>query len=142
MDGYLKGLKSPFPFYVVSMPYTLILLSFLACFACADPKESPGPATPRNANNLTEDCSKIHDSLSQTFFITYRAANITAYRVRLKRFTTHDDTLKILARPAIADVTPMAIFDKDKHRGFTAALSKTQVCELYHLPTVSCTTCH
>jgi hypothetical protein len=142
MVGYLKGLKSPLTFSVVSIPYTLILLSFLACFASSDPKETPRPATLRDANNLTDDCSKIHDSLSQTFFITYSVAKITAYRVRLKRFTTHEDTLEVLARPALADVTPMAIFDKDKHRGFTASLSKSQVCELYHLPTVSCTNCY
>jgi hypothetical protein len=50
--------------------------------------------------------------------------------------------LEILAMPAMADVTPIAIFDKDKHRGFTANLSKEQVCELYHLPTVTCESCY
>lgn len=133
MEGHLK---SPSPISIL-----LILLSLLAHFTNCDRKDVPqnvGPATP--GANLTEDCNRIHESL-QMFFITSLKPTVTAYRVRLKRFTTHKDTLETLARPAMADVTPMAIFDKDKHRGFTATLSKNQVCELYHLPTVSRTFC-
>jgi len=143
MMSYLKKLK--YPLSKVPIQSILILLSLLACFASSYPKETlgnVGPATPRDCHNLTEDCSKIHDTLLQTFFITYRIAKVTTYRVRLKRFTTHKDTLEILARPAFVDVTPIAIFDKDKHRGFTAELSKEKICELYHLSTVSCTSCH
>jgi len=117
------------------------LLSLLACFGSSyHLKETPGdvgPATLVHTHTLTEDCNQIHDDLRRAFFSTNQTANVTIYRVRLKLFTTHKDTLEILAMPAMADVTPIAIFDKDKHRGFTANLSKEQVCELYHLPTVS-----
>lgn len=118
------------------------LLSLLACFGSSyHLKETPGdvgPATLVHTHTLTEDCNQIHDDLRRAFFSTNQTANVTIYRVRLKLFTTHKDTLEILAMPAMADVTPIAIFDKDKHRGFTANLSKEQVCELYHLPTVTC----
>jgi hypothetical protein len=142
-ERHSKQLESLLSRVLIKSVFTL--LSLLACFgSCYHLKETPRdvrPATLTDAPNLTEDCNQIHDDLRREFPSTYQTTDVTTYRVRLKLFTTHSNTLELLTMPAIVGITPIAIFDKDKHRGFTADLSKEQVCELYHRPTVTCESC-
>jgi hypothetical protein len=58
------------------------------------------------------------------------------YRVHLKTFTTHANTLEILKMPPFQDIAPVKIYDQGNHRGFEAKLSDEQICELYKLPMV------
>ena len=139
-DTHAKRLV-PFSSGVLIRP-VIVILSLLACFANSyhlkETTRDVGAATTLNTRNPTKDCSDIHDDLRRHFMSTYQTSDVTTYRIRLKLFTTHKDTLEILAMPAFATVRPIAIFDKDKHRGFTADLSEEQICELYHLPNVTC----
>lgn len=118
-----------------------ILLSLLACFGSSyhlkERSGNVGPATLNETHNLSEDCIRIHNDLKHNFVSSYEPLDVVPYRVRLKLFTTHKDTLEILTMPAFANIKPIAIFNKDKHRGFTADFSKQQICDLYHLPAVS-----
>jgi hypothetical protein len=52
----------------------------------------------------------------------------TSFRVVLKPFATHSDTLELLQLPPLRNVTPIAIFDQEKDRGFLAKLTEDQLC--------------
>jgi hypothetical protein len=52
----------------------------------------------------------------------------TSFRVVLKSFATHSDTLGLLQLPLLRNVTPIAILDQEKDRGFIAKLTEGQLC--------------
>jgi hypothetical protein len=70
---------------------------------------------------------------------TNSIGNDTLYRVILKLFTTHNDTLDVLKLPSLRGLEPMTIYNQEKNRGFTARLTMEQICEIYYLPIVSLT---
>jgi hypothetical protein len=129
-----------FPLCGALIRFVFILISLFAWFGSSyhlkEASADVGPATLSDSGNLTEDCARIHNVLRREFLFLNKSKGDISYRVRLKLFTVHQDTLDILKMPAFANIEPMAIFNKDKHRGFTAELTKKQVCELYHLPIV------
>jgi hypothetical protein len=135
-ESHSKQLKFPLCGSLIRFVFTLI--SLFACFGSSyhlkEASADVGPAA--LSSNLTEDCARIHNVLRREFLFLNKTKGDISYRVRLKLFTVHQDTLDILKMPAFANVKPMAIFNKDKHRGFTSKLTKEQVCELYYLPTV------
>jgi hypothetical protein len=74
------------------------------------------------------------------FFGGFKTPNST-FRVHLKPFTTHSDTLEILKMPFLQGVIPTTIYDQGKNRGFIARLSDEQLCNTYKLPVVCPTRC-
>jgi hypothetical protein len=54
----------------------------------------------------------------------------TSYRVFLKPFASHADTLEILKMPRLRAVVPTTMFDQAKDRGFIAKLTDEQLCDI------------
>jgi hypothetical protein len=62
------------------------------------------------------------------FMFSGRRNKDTSFRVVLKPFATHSNTLGLLQLPPLRNVTPIAILDQEKDRGFIAKLTEGQLC--------------
>jgi hypothetical protein len=102
--------------------------------------DSPSSATPNGAD-IAKNCEMILTSMRMRVSLSNMSPNNKLYRVRLKVFTTHADTLDILKMPSLQGVVPRTIYNKEKNRGFTANITDEQICELYQLPTVTSMSC-
>jgi hypothetical protein len=62
------------------------------------------------------------------FIFSGRRNKDTSFRVVLKPFAAHSDTLGLLQLPPLRNVTPIAILNQEKDRGFIAKLTEGQLC--------------
>lgn len=132
----------------IFFPLTLAFLLLLVIPGYSlQPSNIPGPAThdpPERLNNLTEECLQINAPMLFISMFTFSElgprpevlSTDHMYRVHLKAFTSHSDTLEILKRPSLRSIVPTAVYNQGKDRGFVANLTYEQVCEIYKLPTV------
>ncbi|KAF2427850.1 hypothetical protein EJ08DRAFT_720092 [Tothia fuscella] len=63
--------------------------------------------------------------------------NELQYRVYLKSYATHNDTLQLLQSPLLHDTPPVYVYDRGRNRGFVVNITLQQVCDVYKLPIVN-----
>jgi hypothetical protein len=81
----------------------------------------------------TSDCARTlspMDSFFDPLFTLFSGPRnkYSSFRVVLKSFATNSDTLGLLQLPPLRNVTPIAILDQEKDKGFIAKLSTNQLC--------------
>jgi len=103
------------------------------------PQIPPKPAT-ESPYNLTDDCQKIVIRILDQMYVgggKVPEINELQYRVFLKSYTTHNDTLELLKIPLLRNAVPTFIYDQGKNRGFVVKITLQEVCDVYKLPAVS-----
>ena len=100
---------------------------------------------PTSANepsfNVTDDCFEILNNVVVGYVMngggrTKEENFRDRYRVFLKLYATHKDTLQLLKTQPLKNAVPLMIYDQGKDRGIAVQLSLQQVCDVYRLPMV------
>jgi hypothetical protein len=89
--------------------------------------------------NVTDECRPLFNAIIWPIYMgggkTPEFSELQ-YRVYLKAYATHHDTLEFLKTPLLRNVEPIEIYDRGRNRGFKAKLSGQQMCDIYALPIV------
>jgi hypothetical protein len=89
--------------------------------------------------NVTAECQPIFVGTVWPVYFgggKMPALNELQYRVFLKTYATHNDTLEVLKTPLLKNIVPSTIYDHPAHKGFVIKISPQEVCDIYKLPIV------
>jgi hypothetical protein len=91
-------------------------------------------------SDLTDECFKIVSGVLTPMYVfggKVPGFHELLYRVFLKSYTTHKDTLELFKMPPLQNTVPSFIYDQGRNRGFVVNITMQGVCDVYKLPVVS-----